>query len=422
MDSYHESMKIQYALVAICVSFGAVICAYADRPVLELGLIDYEHYQYCSLTCGGHGYDYDIIVYEIVYRNNSVERTNLQSVDFRINSFPEHLKSGDRDYIRHGEHFHEFAHGTIRGYTDISKNDLHEMCPWWSIDVKPYSEGEITLCFVIANHNQVAHTPKFLALEAGPFNQYTNIDAPCFSSESEIICEGQFWTGNPLGFQYIIYDADYYDKFQPNYSTLMLESIEAGLEAWAEAQTIKNEQPLTFELVNDTEVADFYIFMGGTGENNWYNLDILGEVDNIGCLAQGNHADSCTITLYLEDEEGELFNADMIKFVMAHEFGHLLGFPHHSSVFHVMYSPLDPSGHFYNDADYGFIAPDVSIPEEYNIAIDSESDSAPKTTQSSTTIDDLRVQYESISQHITDPATKAAALDAILQQIFQLLD
>ena len=173
-----------------------------------------------------------------------------------------------------------------------------------------------------------------------------------------------------ISYTYAITNADFYDHKFPSYSGTIERGAAAGLDAWSSINSVE------FERVDDSSVADLIITMGGTGENPefLFGTDTYGRVSDIGCLL--DRADDCSITLFVEDESSgsvDLLTEEMIRFVTAHEVGHALGFKHHGSATHVMYSPLDNTKSWYDDEAYGLSAPDISRPQYSTISAERDT-------------------------------------------------
>lgn len=171
-------------------------------------------------------------------------------------------------------------------------------------------------------------------------------------------------------YAYVVTNADFYDRKFPSYSGTIERGVAAGLDDWSRIN------PIGFERVDDPSAADLTITMGGTGENPGFvfGTDTYGRVSDVGCLR--DRADDCSITLFVEDEyrgSVDLFTEEMIRFVTAHEVGHTLGFKHHGSATHVMYSPLDGAKSWYDDGEYGLNAPDISRPQYSTISAERDT-------------------------------------------------
>ena len=167
-------------------------------------------------------------------------------------------------------------------------------------------------------------------------------------------------------YKYAITEVDFYDDY-PGYGDIIMEAAAAGLKHWSDLNDIR------FQYVQNPELEDFIITMDGTGEGGGFlgRTDTYGMVNEIGCLAKSDQ--DCTITLFVEDYTGkslELHSFEAITFVVAHEMGHLFGFPHHGSSLHIMYSPMDSTRSWYDDRDYGLVTPHVLIPHDPTIRND----------------------------------------------------
>ena len=174
-------------------------------------------------------------------------------------------------------------------------------------------------------------------------------------------------------YRYAVEGGDFYDDVHAGYGDIIQQASAAGLKHWGDLNN------MGFLRVPDPAHADFVIRMGGTGENAGILgiTDMYGSVNTIGCLTD-REGGECTITLFVEDALGAslgLHNHDTMAFVVAHEFGHLLGFPHHGSKLHLMYGSLDPSKKWYDDEEYGHVVPNIQIPDNKIIRGDSYGES-----------------------------------------------
>ena len=230
----------------------------------------------------------------------------------------------------------------------------------------------VSLCFPIPAEVRELGALGIFNTEPSLYNQYLEVSlggvcGPNCVGKWEIpapqVPDGYALEARPeqtISYTYTITNADFYDQKFPSYKDTIELGVAAGLDDWSSIN------PIGFERVDDPLAADFVITMGGTGENPglMFNTDTYGRVSDVGCLR--DRAYDCSITLFVENEyrgSVDLFTEEMIRFVTAHEIGHTLGFKHHGSATHVMYSPLDNTKSWYDNEKYGLNPPDISRPQ-----------------------------------------------------------
>lgn len=208
-------------------------------------------------------------------------------------------------------------------------------------------------------------TPTSLAVFSTNYPGYAQIITfmpnDCDNLQSPEYCGGEWNLDRVDGqFTYFVENAEAYDNHQPGYSDTLRDGVEAGFDAWE-----RLNQSIRFVPTTDLGLADITVGMGGTGEDYEDKTDTFGRVNEVGCLVDMVY--DCTITLFVENDYSgsglTLMGPEMIEFVTAHEIGHLLGFPHHASALHLMYSPLDNTRSWYEDHEYMWTVPDIQQPD-----------------------------------------------------------
>ena len=191
-------------------------------------------------------------------------------------------------------------------------------------------------------------------------------------------------------FEYHIADTSIYDTVRPGYSDTISQAIRDGLDRWEDSNP-----HVSFVRVDDRDMADFRISMGGTGESVSFGgaTDTYGRVNDIGCLVEADT--DCTMKLYVENNNHDgtidLMNPAMIEYVTVHEVGHLLGLPHHPSALHAMHSTVHTDVDWYDD-EYGFTAPALKAP-------------VIRTLEAEGSLEKLHERYQQMYARINNQAT-----------------
>lgn len=225
------------------------------------------------------------------------------------------------------------------------------------VDIRSISDGEnLRLCFPVPVSTELYS----LQLWDTDYNKARQtVSLGNLDCDDSVYCT-ETWDLSQVDldrtYTYAITGATFYDRVYPGYGDIVDEAVTSGLNHW------KDVNPdMSFQHVNNPADVDFVVVMGGTGDGP--RTDTFGSVNDIGCLVE--HDTDCTIQLFVENAYGtsiELFGHSMIEYVTAHEFGHLLGMPHHGSSLHLMYSETDTNRVWYEDSEYGLTAPYIAYP------------------------------------------------------------
>lgn len=112
-------------------------------------------------------------------------------------------------------------------------------------------------------------------------------------------------------------------EIPPNYGQTVAVGVKAGLDRWGDINNIDFKQTnsrINADIIIQQQIGDGRIY--GNAE--------------VACLFD---AQQCTIQLFTDlnvRNEQTLVNARSIEWTIAHEFGHLIGLPHHIEPDHIM--------------------------------------------------------------------------------------
>lgn len=137
----------------------------------------------------------------------------------------------------------------------------------------------------------------------------------------------------------------------------------------------------------------------------------------VGCLFDSDH---CTIRLFTnlnEDGQQTLVNSRSIELTIAHEFGHLIGLPHHVEPDHIMSSMRDDNG---TEATY-YNARGINVPE-----MTAEPTREQRLLDNAVTVGQLRAEYDGIVDRLFSGGSLAtddlAGLLGIIEALFGMLE
>lgn len=166
-------------------------------------------------------------------------------------------------------------------------------------------------------------------------------------------------------YTYTIVDLPRDRELPPDYKDIVVAGVQAGFDVWG------NINDIDFEYTTSRLDADIII------QQQIGDATAFGNTD-IGCLF--DHA-QCTIQLFSDlnvHDQQTLVNAKSIQWTIAHEFGHLIGLPHHIEPDHVMNTVFDEDVRTYYEArninvptlaeptvSQRLLANDNSLPEVY---------------------------------------------------------
>lgn len=200
-------------------------------------------------------------------------------------------------------------------------------------------------------------------------NQSNDIDMT-LQKYHECVCG--YWYDNRLKSEYTftIIDLPNHIESPPDYNNVVMTGVRAGLESWGDINQVN------FRPINDRLTADIIIQQGeGKGI-------VLANTEP-GCLFNN---DQCTIQLFtLHDIDKRLENAyiseEIIKWLIAHEFGHLIGLPHHTDLNSIMYTATEQTFDMTDYEIYGIDVPNMKKPTDIDIIYESEQDKVTSTVE-----------------------------------------
>ena len=140
-----------------------------------------------------------------------------------------------------------------------------------------------------------------------------------------------YWYHSALedSYTYTIIDLPEHTKTPIGYNDIVSTGIEAGLNSWGAINDVE------FTYTDSRLKADIIIQQGE-------NIGTLGNAE-VDCLFRNNQ---CTIQLFTKQNsryssESRYINEDGIEWVISHEFGHLVGLPHHIDPNNIMHTPAE---------------------------------------------------------------------------------
>ena len=144
-----------------------------------------------------------------------------------------------------------------------------------------------------------------------------------YQAHHECLCG--YWYVNTVQdeYKYTIIDLPRDRELPPNYKNIVTTGVEAGFDKWADINNI------TFSYTDSRLQADIVI-QQHIGDGRQMGNAIPG------CLFD---EEQCTIQLFTDVNVGKqqtLLSAPAIEYTIAHEFGHLIGLPHHIDPDHIM--------------------------------------------------------------------------------------
>ena len=139
-------------------------------------------------------------------------------------------------------------------------------------------------------------------------------------------CLCGYWYANTLKneYKYTILDLPKDRETPPNYEQIVEAGVKAGLDRWGDINNITithTDSRLEANIVIQQQIGD--------GSRTYGNAEV-------GCLFGNNQ---CTIQLFTDldiRDKQTLVNTHSIEWTVAHEFGHLMGLPHHIEPDHIM--------------------------------------------------------------------------------------
>ena len=149
---------------------------------------------------------------------------------------------------------------------------------------------------------------------------------PKHKEHHECVCG--YWYKNAVkdGYTYTIIDLPRDRETPPNYQQIVAASVKAGFDRWGDINDIRFTQ-------TDSRLEADIIIQQHIGNGKQYGNA------HVGCLFGKNENSQCTIQLFTDLNMGytqTLVNAHSIEYTIAHEFGHLIGLPHHIEPGHIM--------------------------------------------------------------------------------------
>lgn len=237
-------------------------------------------------------------------------------------------------YIQWGELEHwEYAQAEINGHTVVDNtigncgNETEE---------REYIEREM----------QLLEDLVLKQLDEKGYDISKRVSQPQYGNYHEVLCE--YWYMNRIQdeYTYTILPLPDYRPLPQGYETMVKLGIHDGLEQWGRINDIK----FTY---TDSKLRANIIIQQQVGDGKWLGNAVVG------CLLENNQ---CTIQLFTDvnvNGEQTLVNRESIEFTIAHEFGHLIGLPHHIDPGHVM-----KTSHANNVRTYYEVG-NVNVPKMY---------------------------------------------------------
>ena len=141
-----------------------------------------------------------------------------------------------------------------------------------------------------------------------------------------------YWYSNVVKdeYTYTILDLPRDREIPPDYNGIVKAGVEAGLNSWAK---INN---MTFAYTDNRLEADIIIQQQIYTQSSIFDTGVAYGNAEIGCLFDNKQ---CTIQLFTDlnvHNQQTLTNKHSIAWTTAHEFGHLIGLPHHIDPDHIM--------------------------------------------------------------------------------------
>lgn len=145
-----------------------------------------------------------------------------------------------------------------------------------------------------------------------------------------------------------------YETVYPGYTHVVDNAITSALSSWE-----KVNPGIGFVRVDHPADADFMIEVDDSGKWRVSEYEhIAGFAQRVGCLPDGTKP--CKMWVYVEGVgDGSyvrLAGHQILSDTVAHELGHLLGFPHHTERTHIM-NVYGLPGDDYHDTQYGYVTP-----------------------------------------------------------------
>ena len=145
---------------------------------------------------------------------------------------------------------------------------------------------------------------------------FIEIEEPKYKEHHECICG--YWYSNTVKdeYTYTVLDMPRDRELPPNYTEKILTGIKAGFDRWGDLNDIDFRY-------TDSRLEANIIIQPQIGDGKQYGNAVIG------CLFDNNQ---CTIQLFPDANVGNqqtLVNSLSIEWTVAHEFGHLIGLPHH---------------------------------------------------------------------------------------------
>ena len=256
----------------------------------------------------------------------------------------------------HGDHVHniwiETTSGNYITYTNTAENKHRSGASWTTInEVKmltqkdgcgdPEAEREYVkqhystngehLCIYHGEHGTRIWTKEncrslSYAETADRIEWLTNYEG--IAKETELRHTGgscSYWYANTIKnkYTYTIIDLPRDREIPPNYKQIVAAGVQAGFDKWGDINGI------TFTHTDSRLKADIIVQQHIGNGREYGNA-------NINCLFD---EDQCTIQLFTDinaKAQQTLTNAHSIEWTIAHEFGHLIGLPHHIEPDHIM--------------------------------------------------------------------------------------
>lgn len=215
-------------------------------------------------------------------------------------------------------------------------------------------------------------------------------------------CVCGYWYSNTIkdGYTYTIVGLPGDRELPAGYGDVVAAGVAAGLDRWGDINGID------FTHV-DNPLADI-IIQQRVGDGRIY-----GNAQT-GCLFDNQH---CTIRLYTDlNEHGQqtLVNSRSIEWTIAHEFGHLIGLPHHLEPGHIMNTMQ------YDDAVTYYNVRNMNVPEM------AEPIYEQRLLGNGTMVGQLRAEYDGIVDKLFNggglDSDDLAKLLGIVETLFGMLE
>ena len=175
----------------------------------------------------------------------------------------------------------------------------------------------------ICKNNKIDYnTISYYEHDQEDINKWIEAGGEITSQQENLECLCEYWNTNTIKHEYTYTITDLPpDRETPeNYQGIVAAGVKAGFDRWGDINDI------TFTYTDSKIKADITIQQQvGNGRGEYGNA-------KVGCLFESTQ---CTIQLFTAWDKPfsnteNLLNKHAIEYVTAHEFGHLIGLPHHT--------------------------------------------------------------------------------------------